>query len=80
MDRVEKNIRYRQIREIMAVGTPMSAKEIAVQMCRRGYTPTDERNFSSPRITELEKRGEIVTVGRKKCKYTGKTVNVYQLV
>ena len=58
---------------------PMTAKEISVEMYKRGYTPTSERNFSSPRITELLKNGVLDVVGKKRCKFTGKTVTVYSL-
>ena len=31
----------------------MTAKEIAVEMYKKGYIPSDERNFTAPRLTEL---------------------------
>lgn len=75
---VDKKKRYKQILEIMIDNKePMSAKEISVEMYKRGYTPTSERNFSSPRITELLRNGTLDVVGKKKCKFTGKTVSVY---
>lgn len=75
---VDKKKRYSQILEIMADNKePMSAKEISVEMYKRGFTPTSERNFSSPRITELLRNGTLDVIGKKKCKFTGKTVSVY---
>ena len=75
---VDKNKRYKQILEIIADNKePMSAKEISVEMYKRGFTPTSERNFSSPRITELLRNGTLDVIGKKRCKFTGKTVSVY---
>lgn len=77
---VDKKKRYKQIIEIMIDNKePMTAKEISVEMHKRGYTPTSERNFSSPRITELLQNGTLDIIGKKKCKFTGKTVTVYEL-
>ena len=77
---VDKKKRYKQIIEIMIDNKePMTAKEISFEMYKRGYTPTSERNFSSPRITELLKNGTLDIIGKKKCKFTGKTVTVYEL-
>lgn len=78
---VNKNKRYLQIREILKDGREMSAKEIAVEMHRRGYTDSSERNYSAPRLTELEMIHRLVKIVRKKrCQYTGKSVSVYKLI
>lgn len=77
-ENVDKVKRYNQIIEILHEHTePMSAKEIAVEMNRKGYTPTSERNFASPRITELLRNGILDVIGKKKCEYSGKTVSVF---
>ena len=76
---VNKNLRYMQILEILH-GAEMTAKEIAVEMRRKGYTPTDERNYAAPRLTELCRTGKVEPVGKKTCEYTGKTVAVYREV
>ena len=77
---VDKKKRYKEIIEILTDNKePMSAKEISVEMYKRGYTPTSERNFASPRITELLRNGKLDVIGKKKCKFTGKTVSVYEL-
>ena len=75
---VDKAKRYSQIKEILK-GKELTAKEIAVVMFERHYIPTTERNFTAPRLTKLEKKGEVEIVGQKKCIYTGKTVSVYSL-
>lgn len=78
---VDRKKRYKQIVEIMQDNKePMTAKEISMAMYKRGYTPTGERNFSSPRITELLKNGILDVIGKKKCRFTGKTVSVYRLL
>ena len=77
---VDKKKRYKQIIEILHGGKEMTAKEIAVEMCNRGYIPTSERNFTAPRLTELSKNGVVEPVGKQKCTYTGKTVCVYSLL
>ena len=77
---VDKQKRYKQIIEILTEGKEMTAKEIAVEMYKRGYTPTSERNFASPRITELLRTGTLDVIGRKKCEYSGKSVSVFGLL
>lgn len=77
---VDKKQRYKQIIEILYGGKEMTAKEIAVEMCQRGYIPTSERNFTAPRLTELSHRGIVEPVGKQVCTYTGKKVAVYKLI
>ena len=77
---IDKNKRYKQIIEILKSGKEMTAKEIAVEMCNRGYIPTSERNFTAPRLTELSRNGVVEPVGKQRCTYTGKTVCVYGLL
>lgn len=73
-----KELRYRQILNCLG-DRKMTAKEVAVAMHLRGYTPTDERNFAAPRLTELSKMGLVEPVGKKRCQYTGKMVSVYEV-
>ena len=75
---VDKQKRYRQIIEILQ-DQPLTAKEVAVEMFKRGYIPTSERNFAAPRLTELSIKGIVEPIGKVICKYTGKKVAVYQL-
>ena len=77
---IDKNKRYKQIIDVLHDGKEMTAKEIAVEMCNRGYIPTSERNFTAPRLTELSKCGVVEPVGKQRCAYTGKTVCVYGLL
>jgi len=76
-EQVDKQKRYKQILSIFNSRPEMTAKECAVEMCRRGYIPNTERNFTAPRLTELSKMGKVEPVGKTKCEYTGKTVTEY---
>ena len=78
---VDKQKRYRQIIEIMQdMDKPMTAKEIAVEMKKRGYSSTDERNVSAPRITELLEKGILDCSKTKvRCEYSGKMVSQFVL-
>lgn len=78
-EKVNKQKRYTQIVECLKEGTPLTAKEVAVMMFNKGYVPTQERNHSAPRLTELCEKGVVEPVGKKRCTYTGKTVTVYDL-
>lgn len=75
---LQKKIRYEQI--LSRMDSPKTAKEIAVELFELGYIPSTERNYVSPRLTELEKKGVVKATSKKKCKYTGKTVAVYERV
>lgn len=74
---VNKQKRYREILECLG-NNEMTAKEISNEMYLRGYIPTNERNFTSPRITELLIKGVLEEVGSKKCEWTGKTVTIFK--
>lgn len=77
---VDKKKRCSQIIEILKESEePLTAKEIAVRMCKKGYIPTSERNFSAPRITEMLDKGILDCVGTKLCEYTGKNVGAFVL-
>lgn len=76
---IDKKKRYQQIIECLGICPNMTAKEIAVMMMKKGYIPTSERNFVSPRLTELGHGGVVEPIGKRVCKYTGKTVSVWAL-
>jgi hypothetical protein len=75
-EKVDKQKRYRQILEILN-GHELSAKEIADIMYQKGLIPTNERNFTAPRLTEMAEKGKVEPVGKKVCQWTGKKVAVY---
>jgi hypothetical protein len=76
---VNKKIRYSQIVECLIHTSRLTAKECAVKMMQKGYIPTSERNFTAPRLTELESKGVVEVVGKTKCNYTHKMVSVYRI-
>lgn len=69
-------IRYIQILDRLE--EPKTAKELAVELFELGYIPSTERNYTAPRLTELEKMGYVKAIDKKKCEYSGKTVAVYE--
>jgi len=70
--------RRRVILEILTENKKgMTAREVAGELHRRGITPTDERNYAAPRLTELYKAGKITTTGKKSCPQTGRNVAVW---
>ena len=78
--RVDRKKRYGQILEILEEMGEATAKEVAVRMCEKGYVNSTERNWSAPRLTELEWQGRVKVTGKKKCAYSGKTVAIYRRV
>lgn len=76
---VDRQKRYRQILDCLEERGASTAKEIAVWLCLSGYVPSSERNYVSPRLTELGKAGIVEPLGKKRCIYTGRTVTVWHL-
>lgn len=79
-EQVNKQKRRKEILEIMqAEKVPMTAMEIAEQLFALGYVKMLDRNNAAPRMTEMSLDGTVEPVGKKKCKFTGKTVTAYQI-
>lgn len=74
----KRPVRYDQILD--RLDTPKTAKEIAHELYEIGLIPSNERNYTSPRLTELCKMGIVKVIGKKKCKWTGKSVAVFERV
>ena len=55
----------------------MTAQEIACELHWRGLTPTDERNFAAPRLTELYEATKVWPAGSKICGRSGRSVTVW---
>ena len=55
----------------------MTAREIAEELHRHGITPTEERNYAAPRLTELYKVGKVNFTSKRKCPTTGRRVAVW---
>jgi len=73
-------VRQKTVLQILKDCGDMTAQEIAAELMRRGITPTDERNFSAPRLTELADMGLARAVGKKYCGKTGRKVSVWSAV
>ena len=56
----------------------MTAQEIATNLFANGYTPSEDRNFAAPRLTELKEAGKVKPVGKKVCQKTGRNVTIWQ--
>jgi hypothetical protein len=65
------------IHEILTEHGGMTAREVSGELHRRGITPTGERNYAAPRLTELYKDGKIEAAGKKLCPQTGRNVAVW---
>jgi hypothetical protein len=73
----KKKARYEQILEILS-NKEMTAKEVAVEMYKKGLTDSTDRNYSQPRLFELVQMNYVEVVGKKVCEYTKKKVAVYK--
>lgn len=79
-DKTDKNRRYKEILGILReCPEGLTAKEVAVLMCYRGYTYNEDRNNSAPRLTELMQQGKVEPIGKKLCQYTGRKVAVFAI-
>jgi predicted ArsR family transcriptional regulator len=71
--------RRRVVLDILAECGPLTAREVAAELHRRGVTPTGERNFAAPRLTELKAAGYVEVSGKKLCADTGRSVAVWRV-
>lgn len=76
--KLKRKIRYEQILDRLLTGAK-TAKEVAVELFNLEIIPSTERNYTAPRLTELEKMGLVKVIDKRKCQYTGKTVAVYEI-
>ena len=58
----------------------LTAREIAIEMHKRGLIAYPARAVIQPRITELVESGELVAVGEKMDDMTQRNVAVYKVV
>lgn len=74
-------VRYDQIIYILKNNPEgMTAKEIAVKLYELKLIPSTERNFVSPRLTELVKQGKVKTIGKRVCQYSNRKVAVFKVI
>ncbi len=79
-EKVNKKAREQQVLEILSDGMERTAREVAFEMCERGFTNNYERNNASPRLTDLLEDRKVMVVGRELDQLTGKKVAVYRIV
>ena len=77
-DDIQDKAKIRYIQILNRLDKSKTAKELAVELFELGFIPSTERNYTAPRLTELERMGYVKATGKKKCEYTGKTVAVYE--
>lgn len=75
-DAVDAIKRQGQILELLEC-EHYTAKEMAVILYNTKKIPYPERNYVSPRLTELMQKGMVEPIGKKRCAYTGKMVTVW---
>lgn len=57
-----------------------TARELAIYLCQTiRVIPSTERNYTAPRLSELDKEGKVIAVEKNRCSVTGKTVAVYKV-
>ncbi len=75
---LRKKMRYEQILNRLIKGKK-TAKEIAVELFELKLIPSAERNYTAPRLTELERMRLVKAKDKKICQYTGKKVAIYEI-
>lgn len=78
-EKVNRAKRYQQILEILEDFKMATAKEIAVEMKKRGYARTDERNLTAPRLTEMLSDGRVDVCGKIYDTNTNRHVTVFEI-
>ncbi|OGO91780.1 MAG: hypothetical protein A2Y17_13565 [Clostridiales bacterium GWF2_38_85] len=72
--------RHKTVLQILRDWGDLTAQEVATVLLLDGITPTDERNFAAPRLTELTEAKLVQAVGKKICEKTGRRVTVWSAV
>nr|DAI24486.1 MAG TPA: hypothetical protein [Caudoviricetes sp.] len=78
-EKVNKKVREQQVLEILSDGIERTAREVAFEMCERGFTNTVERNNASPRLTDLLEQRKVIIVSKALDHITGKKVAVFKI-
>ncbi|MDR1892202.1 MAG: hypothetical protein LBQ48_04270 [Oscillospiraceae bacterium] len=69
--------RQKTVLQILKDYGEMTAQEVADSLFLMNITPTNERNFAAPRLTELCDMGLAEAIGKKVCGKTGRTVSIW---
>ena len=79
-DKVDKQKRRNDILFVLNNSSkPMTSWEIVEDLFFLGRVDRVDRNYVSPRLTEMCQDGTIEPVGRQLCKVTGRNVTAYKL-
>lgn len=78
-DDIQDKTKIRYIQILNRLNRSKTAKQLAVELFELGFIPSSERNYTAPRLTELERMGYVKVTGKVKCEYTGKTVATYEI-
>lgn len=79
-EKVDKKKRRNDILFVLKNTTkPMTSWEIVEDLFFLGKVDRVDRNYVSPRLTEMCQDGTIEPVGRQLCRVTGRNVTAYQI-
>lgn len=78
-EKVNKEKRYMQIKSVLG-DKVMTAREIATELFKHGYTSNTDRNNAAPRLTELVDKCEVEIAGKKYDEQTGRNVATYKII
>jgi hypothetical protein len=78
-EKVNKEKRYMQIKDILG-DNEMTAREVATELYKRGFTTSTDRNNAAPRLTELVDKCEVEIAGKKFDEQTGRNVATYKII
>lgn len=70
--------RHAKILELLKI-KPMTAHELTEELLSLGLIPYYDRNFVSPRLTELKEAGKVEVVVKKYCQRTDRQVAVWAI-
>ena len=66
--------------QVFRIEVDAPSAKIAVELFELGIIPSNERNYTAPRLTELTDKRLVKVTGKKKCNWTGKMVAVYEKI
>ena len=76
----EKAKRRKEIQYVMLInGQPMTAMEIAKGLYHLGFIDRVDRNYVSPRLTEMFHDRIVEHAGKKFCSETGRKVTMFKI-
>lgn len=75
---IQKEKFYSSILEIMSDGKQRTAREVGIELKERYLLGDGTRQSAAPRLTELQNKGLVISVGSKVDEITRKRVTVYE--